>query len=146
MICRRKFLNLSIASFIMMSSKETYAEGKKIKRYKLVAKATDHSFSNNQKLTNLWLLNNSCPGPLITAEKGDILEVEFTNLLGEPTTLHWHGIRNLNSMDGVPYLSQPLVETGETFFYRILLMKLELIGIMLIIRHGSMLQEDCMVH
>ena len=101
MICRRKFLNLSIASFIMMSSKETYAEGKKIKRYKLVAKATDYSFSNNQKLTNLWLLNNSCPGPLITAEKGDILEVEFTNLLGEPTTLHWHGIRNLNSMDGV---------------------------------------------
>ena len=118
MICRRKFLNLSIASFIMMSSKETYAEGKKIKRYKLVAKATDHSFSNNQKLTNLWLLNNSCPGPLITAEKGDILEVEFTNLLGEPTTLHWHGIRNLNSMDGVPYVSQPLVETGETFVYR----------------------------
>ena len=31
MICRRKFLNLSIASFIMMSSKETYAEGKKLK-------------------------------------------------------------------------------------------------------------------
>ena len=118
MIGRRKFLNLSIASFIMMSSKETYAEGKKIKRYKLVAKATDHSFSNNQNLTNLWLLNNSCPGPLITAEKGDILEVEFTNLLGEPTTLHWHGIRNLNSMDGVPYVSQPLVETGETFVYR----------------------------
>ena len=55
MIGRRKFLNLSIATFIMMSSKETYAEGKIIKRYKLVAKPTDYSFSNNQNLTNLWL-------------------------------------------------------------------------------------------
>ena len=42
-----------------------------------MAKATDHSFSNDQKLTNLWLLNNSCPGPLITAVKGDILELNL---------------------------------------------------------------------
>lgn len=118
MISRRKFINLSIASFIIVSSKEIFAEGKKIKKYKLLANPTEYSFSNDEKLTNLWLLNNSCPGPLIIAEKGDILEIEFTNLLNEPTTLHWHGISNLNSMDGVPYVSQPLVETGETFVYR----------------------------
>ena len=118
MISRRKFINLSIASFVIVSSKETFAEGKKIKNYKLLANPTEHSFSNDEQLTKLWLLNNSCPGPLIIAEKGDILEIEFTNLLDEPTTLHWHGISNLNSMDGVPYVSQPLVETGETFVYR----------------------------
>ena len=118
MISRRKFINLSIASFVIVSSKETFAEGKKIKKYKLLANPTEHSFSNDEQLTKLWLLNNSCPGPLIIAEKGDILEIEFTNLLDEPTTLHWHGISNLNSMDGVPYVSQPLVETGETFVYR----------------------------
>ena len=118
MISRRKFINLSIASFIIVSSKEIFAEGKKIKKYKLLANPTEYSFSNDEHLTNLWLLNNSCPGPLIIAEKGDILEIEFTNLLNEPTTLHWHGISNLNSMEGVPYVSQPLVETGETFVDR----------------------------
>ena len=93
MISRRKFINLSIASFVIVSSKETFAEGKKIKKNKLLANATEYSFSNDEKLTKLWLLNNSCPGPLIIADKGDILEIEFTNLLDEPTKLHWHGIR-----------------------------------------------------
>ena len=31
MISRRKFINLSIASFVIVSSKETFAEGKKLK-------------------------------------------------------------------------------------------------------------------
>ena len=83
-----------------------------------MANPTKYSFINDEQLTNLWLLNNSCVDPLTITEKGDILEIEFTNLLNEPTTLHWHGISNLNSMEGVPYVSQPLVETGETFVDR----------------------------
>ena len=90
---------------------------KKIKKYKLLAYPTEYLFSNDEKLTNLWLLKNSFPVPLIIVEKGDILETEFTNLLDEPITLHLRGISNLNSMDRAPFMTQLLVETGETFVY-----------------------------
>ena len=44
--------------------------------------------------------------------------MNFLNLLDEPTTIHWHGIRNLNDMDGVPGLTQPAVEPGKSHRYR----------------------------
>ena len=53
MISRRKFINLSIASFVIPSSKETFAEGKKIKKYILLANPTEYLFSNDEKLTKL---------------------------------------------------------------------------------------------
>ena len=52
------------------------------------------------------------------AAKGEVLEVEFHNNLQEPTTIHWHGIRNLNEMDGVPGLTQQAIEPGDSFIYR----------------------------
>ncbi|MEK9936853.1 MAG: multicopper oxidase family protein, partial [Rhodobiaceae bacterium] len=50
--------------------------------------------------------------------RGEELEVEFLNNLDVPTTMHWHGIRNLNEMDGVPDLTQAAIEPGERFTYR----------------------------
>ena len=50
--------------------------------------------------------------------KGEILEVLFTNNLEQPSTIHWHGIRNINGMDGVPELTQPAIEPGDSFTYR----------------------------
>lgn len=35
----------------------------------------------------------------------------------QATTIHWHGIRLPNAMDGVPYVTQPPVEPGEAFEY-----------------------------
>ena len=35
-----------------------------------------------------------------------------------PTAMHWHGIRNLNEMDGVPDLTQAAIAPGESFTYR----------------------------
>ena len=42
------------------------------------------------------------PGPLIRAKPGDRLKVHFENRLPMETTLHFHGIRVPNAMDGVP--------------------------------------------
>ena len=39
------------------------------------------------------------------------------NQLGQDTTVHWHGIRLPNNMDGVPGLTQPPIRPGETFAY-----------------------------
>ena len=88
-------------------------------RYQLTAAPATHRFGGEDKpLSDLMLYNGQSPGPALAARKGDILEVEFVNQLDQPTTIHWHGIRNLNEMDGVPDLTQAAVEPGERFIYR----------------------------
>jgi FtsP/CotA-like multicopper oxidase with cupredoxin domain len=64
-----------------------------------------------------WTYDGGLPGPLIRLRVGDRLIVHFTNALPEPTTVHWHGLRVPLRMDGVPGISQPPVETGESFTY-----------------------------
>ena len=41
--------------------------------------------------------------------------MEFTNRLEVPTAMHWHGIRNLNEMDGVPNLTQAAIALCDSF-------------------------------
>jgi FtsP/CotA-like multicopper oxidase with cupredoxin domain len=60
--------------------------------------------------------NGSFPGPLIQAKVGDRVIVHFENGLDEPTTVHWHGLRIPDAMDGSPRIQDP-VEPGETFTY-----------------------------
>src|SRR5215813_4191543 len=64
-----------------------------------------------------WTYDGGIPGPLIRARVGDRVIVHFTNHLPKPTTVHWHGLRIPNSMDGVPDVSQPEVAPGEAFTY-----------------------------
>ncbi len=70
--------------------------------------------------TTFWTYNGQFPGPLIQARVGDTLRVVFENGLDEPTTIHWHGLRIDNLMDGVPAIQDP-VEPGETFVYEFVL-------------------------
>ncbi len=49
---------------------------------------------------------------------GETLDVTLKNGLAEHTSIHWHGIRGPNAMDGVPYLTQAPVQPGATFRYR----------------------------
>jgi FtsP/CotA-like multicopper oxidase with cupredoxin domain len=57
------------------------------------------------------------PGPELRIRLGETLRVRFTNHLPEATTIHWHGVRVPNGMDGVPSVTQPPVEPGGTFTY-----------------------------
>jgi len=59
------------------------------------------------------------PGPLIRADRGSKVVVEFTNNIDMPTTVHWHGLRLDNAFDGIPGLTQDPVETGESFTYEL---------------------------
>src|SRR6185436_8633730 len=56
-------------------------------------------------------------GPELRIRLGDTLRVRFTNRLPQATTIHWHGVRVPNAMDGVPHLTQPPVEPGGSFTY-----------------------------
>ena len=102
MINRRKFLLSSSSAFALTQLPSDVDAKNGIKHYKLVAEAAEHIFYPNAQRSKLSLYNQQSPGPIIHAVKGDILEVDFLNLLDEPSTIHWHGIRNLNEMDGVP--------------------------------------------
>jgi len=55
--------------------------------------------------------------PVLRMTKGKPFATRLTNTLDEPTTIHWHGLRIANKMDGVPFLTQPYVYTGDSFDY-----------------------------
>lgn len=55
--------------------------------------------------------------PVIRTRVGDRIRARLENRLPVHTSIHWHGIRVPNGMDGVPYLTQPPVQPGESFAY-----------------------------
>lgn len=67
--------------------------------------------------TEVWAYSGAVPGPEIRARQGDRLRVRFENRLPHASTVHWHGVRVPNAMDGVPYLTQMPVDPGGTFVY-----------------------------
>lgn len=68
-------------------------------------------------VTPVWTYGGSLPGPLIKAKVGDTVIVHFKNSLLEATTIHWHGLRVPNQMDGVPGVTQPPIPAGGEFRY-----------------------------
>ena len=67
--------------------------------------------------TPVWRYNDAVPGPEIRVRQGERLRIAVENRLEEETTVHWHGVRTPNAMDGVPHLTQPPIAPGETFLY-----------------------------
>jgi FtsP/CotA-like multicopper oxidase with cupredoxin domain len=67
--------------------------------------------------TPAWTYNGGVPGPMIRAKIGDRLIIHFRNSLPEPTTIHWHGLRIPNDMDGAPGVTQQPIATGGEFRY-----------------------------
>ncbi|MEO8187188.1 MAG: multicopper oxidase family protein [Burkholderiaceae bacterium] len=67
--------------------------------------------------TEVWAYDGQVPGPMLRLRQGDRLRVQVTNHLDQDTTVHWHGIRLPNAMDGVPNLTQPPIGPGGTFVY-----------------------------
>ena len=66
---------------------------------------------------HLWGYNGQSPGPTIEVVEGDRVRLFVTNRLPERTSVHWHGQRLPNGMDGVTGLTQPPIEPGKTFVY-----------------------------
>ena len=67
--------------------------------------------------TAVWTYNGAVPGPMLRLRQGKPARIIVENGLDEDTTVHWHGIRLQNAMDGVPGLTQPPIRPGERFTY-----------------------------
>lgn len=67
--------------------------------------------------TRIWGYDGLVPGPMLRVRQGERLSRRFLNELPLSSTIHWHGIRIENAMDGVPGLSQAPVQPGDEFDY-----------------------------
>lgn len=67
--------------------------------------------------TDVWSYNAGVPGPEIRVRQGERLRIRVENQLTQATTVHWHGVRVPNAMDGVPFLTQKPIAPGEEFVY-----------------------------
>jgi FtsP/CotA-like multicopper oxidase with cupredoxin domain len=87
-----------------------------VKEFHLVAEPVVREIAPGMKAT-LWGYNGQSPGPTIEVVEGDRVRMFVTNKLPEHTTMHWHGQRLPNGMDGVGGLTQPQIPVGKTFVY-----------------------------
>lgn len=67
--------------------------------------------------TDVLAYDAEVPGPTFRLRPGERFDLDFSNGLDRPTTVHWHGMRVPNAMDGVPDLTQPPVMPGGRFRY-----------------------------
>jgi FtsP/CotA-like multicopper oxidase with cupredoxin domain len=68
--------------------------------------------------TSILGFEGSTPGPVLRYQQGDELAVRFLNKLDQPATIHWHGLRGDNAMEGVAPLTQAAVAPGGSYDYR----------------------------
>lgn len=70
-----------------------------------------------------YLINGMFPGPTIYVNQHDLLQVTCINRMSEPTTLHFHGLLQAQSLgsDGVPDVTQHPIMPNETYTYEILI-------------------------
>ncbi len=87
-----------------------------VKEFHLVAEPVVREMPPGFK-AHLWGYNGQSPGPTIEVVEGDRVRIFVTNKLPEHTTVHWHGQRLPNDMDGVAGLNQPAIQPGKTFVY-----------------------------
>lgn len=87
-----------------------------VKEFHLVAEPVVREVAPGFKV-NMWGYNGQSPGPTIEVVEGDRVRIFVTNRLPEHTTIHWHGQRLPNGMDGVGGLTQPQIPAGKTFVY-----------------------------
>jgi FtsP/CotA-like multicopper oxidase with cupredoxin domain len=86
------------------------------KQFDLTAKIVDWEVEG-RKVVKGWAYNGQIPGPQLRANVGDKVRIRLKNELPESTSMHLHGVRVPNAMDGVDPITQDVIKPGETFDY-----------------------------
>jgi FtsP/CotA-like multicopper oxidase with cupredoxin domain len=115
-LTRRSFLGaaaLAGAAFLPSA-----ARARTTKTYRLdAAPARAAIVGPGQPETDVWTYNGTVPGPVLRFRQGERARIEVRNGLEQETTVHWHGIRVPNGMDGVPHVTQLPIAPGSSFVY-----------------------------
>lgn len=86
------------------------------KQFDLTASVIDWEVEPG-KTVRAWAYNEQVPGPAISVNLGDKVQIVFHNELPQSSAIHFHGIQVPFESDGVPDVTQPPVKPGESFTY-----------------------------
>ncbi|WP_144760884.1 multicopper oxidase family protein [Methylobacterium dankookense] len=67
--------------------------------------------------TASWCFDGKAAPPVLRIKLGEELRVRVENRTDKPLSLHWHGVRNRNAMDGVGGVTQAPIAPGADFTY-----------------------------
>jgi len=67
--------------------------------------------------TPVWAFDGKTVPPVIRVKRGETVRLRVENKTDKPLSLHWHGVRNQNPMDGVGGLTQAPIPPGGDFLY-----------------------------
>ena len=67
--------------------------------------------------TASWCFDGKAAPPVLRIKLGEELRVRVENRTDKPLSLHWHGVRNRNAMDGVGGVTQAPIQPGADFTY-----------------------------
>lgn len=83
----------------------------------VVLKAEPGTIDLGARTAKTWVYNGALAGPVLRLKEGQRFRARVENGLPQPTSVHWHGIRLPNAMDGVPGVTQKAIEPGDSFVY-----------------------------
>lgn len=115
---RRDFLKSAAGGIAWLAAPTGLTGAESVTTHALRAAAGETSLAPSLKLnTSVWQYNRQTPGPVIRVKQGSKLRIPFSNGLEQATSVHWHGLRIPNRMDGVPGITQEAIEPGGEFLY-----------------------------
>ena len=117
MITRRKFMAGTMATTALASSPFMDLGAAPNEQILRARPATVPIAGLDKPLTKVWSYEGTVPGRLLRAQAGDRVRFRLINQLEQPTSIHWHGIRIDNVMDGVTGLTQEAVPPKGEFLY-----------------------------
>ncbi|WP_170361542.1 multicopper oxidase family protein [Ruegeria arenilitoris] len=82
----------------------------------LVVQSASYMF-RDQPTQGMVSLSPDAPPPVLFGRQGEAMRLTVKNTLSDYTSMHWHGMRIRNDMDGVPYLTQMPLGQNESFTY-----------------------------
>ena len=118
-ISRREFLLGGSASLAAVTGSGLITDRAMAADFRLPAASLDYSILEDTVTRGMMGFGDGGPPPVLRLQQGKPFIVDVVNNLDEVTTVHWHGLRVPNADDGVPYLTQYPIETGETFRYKL---------------------------
>ena len=83
----------------------------------IALRATRSEIDLAGRMVTAWTYGQGLPGRPIRATAGDRLRITLHNELPDETSVHWHGLAVPNAMDGVPSVTTPAVQPGDSFTY-----------------------------
>jgi FtsP/CotA-like multicopper oxidase with cupredoxin domain len=87
-----------------------------VKVFNIVCQEIDWATAPNM-IYPAFAYNGMVPGPTLQVTEGETVRLNVTNEMTQSTAIHFHGLLVPNAVDGVPFITQPVIKPGEMFTY-----------------------------